>query len=284
MLLRRQWKWQRFRQSCETASPARDPSCARAWRSWRGPFSGAKKRLERPKPDDVLVLNREGSNKLIDLNRIVADQSELQRLYKRDPKALQVLVETETSAAEIKELKNRRDVVNTMQSWLDDHEAFAEAKNAAGGAEKAWQNLLEANPWVLGVGLGSRLYTTWDEGKLEQTVRGANLHTSGKCADAFLVSNGLQRSVALAEIKHPDTPLLTRHQYRSDVYGISRKFSVAIAQVQETVRAAKESLAGWIGEGQRGRKHRRRCVFGRATLVSGNRFHERLVQRRREPD
>ena len=251
-------------------------------------------------------MNREGSNKLIDLtrslasipvtgektsrvdddvlNRIVADQSELQRLYKRDPKALQALVETETSAAEIKELKNRRDVVNTMQSWLDDHEAFAEAKNAAGGAEKAWQNLLEANPWVLGVGLGGRLYTTWDEGKLEQTVRGANLHTSGKRADAFLVSNGLQRSVALAEIKHPDTPLLTRHQYRSDVYGISRKFSVAIAQVQETVCAAKESLAGWVGEGQRGRKHWRRCVFGRATLVSGDRFHERLVQRRREPD
>lgn len=95
-----------------------------------------------------------------------------------------------------------------MQSWLDDHEAFAEAKNAAGGAEKAWQNLLEANPWALGVGLGGRLYTTWDEGKLEQTVRGANLHASRKRADAFFVSN----LVALAEIKHPDTPLLTWDQ------------------------------------------------------------------------
>ena len=72
MLLRRQWKWQRFRQSCETASPARDPSCARAWRSWRGPFSGAKKRPERPKLDDVVVVNREGSSKLIDLTRNLA--------------------------------------------------------------------------------------------------------------------------------------------------------------------------------------------------------------------
>lgn len=223
-----------------------------------------------PKLDDLVILNREGSSKLIDLirnldsipvtgektsrvdddvlNHIIADQSELHRLYQRDPEALQALVETETSAAEIKELKNRRDVVDTMQSWLDDHEAFAEAKNAAGGAEKAWQNILEANPWVLGVGLGGRLYTTWDEGKLEQTVRGANLHTSGKRADAFLVSNGLLRSVALAEIKHPDTPLLAKDQYRSDVYGISRQFSGAIAQAQETVRAAKESLAGWIAE------------------------------------
>lgn len=200
-------------------------------------------------------MNREGSNKLIDLtrslasipvtgektsrvdddvlNRIIADQSELQRLYKRDPKALQALVETETSAAEIKELKNRRDVVSTMQSWLDDHEAFAEAKNVAGGAEKAWQNLLEANPWVLGVGLGGRLYTTWDDGKLEQTVRGANLHTSGKRADVFFASNGLLRSVALAEIKHPDTPLLTRDQYRSDAYGISREFFGAVAQAKK---------------------------------------------------
>ena len=222
------------------------------------------------KLDDLVILNREGSNKLIDLirsldsipvtgektsrfdddvfARILGDQSELQRLYKHNPEAVQALVETETSAAEIKELKNRRDVVDTMQSWLDDDEAFAEAKAEAGGAEKAWQNLLEANPWVLGVGLGGRLYTTWDEGKLEQTVRGANLQTSGKRADAFLVSNGLLRSVALAEIKHPDTPLLTRDQYRSDVYGISREFSGAIAQAQETARAAKESLAGWIAE------------------------------------
>ena len=77
------------------------------------------------------------------------------------------------------------------------------------------------------------LYTTWDEEKLEQTVRGANLHTSGKRADAFLVSNGLLRSVALAEIKHPDTPLLTRDQYRSDVYGISREFFGAVAQAKK---------------------------------------------------
>ena len=82
-----------------------------------------------PKLDDLIILNREGSNKLIDLtrnldsipvngektsrvdddvlnriilNRIIADQSELQRLYKREPTALQALVETETSAAEIK--------------------------------------------------------------------------------------------------------------------------------------------------------------------------------------
>lgn len=229
-----------------------------------------RKDLNDTKLDDLVILNREGSNKLIDLirnldsipvsgdttsrvdddvlTRILGDQGELQRLYEHNPGAIQALVETETSAAEIKELKNRRDVVDTMQSWLDDDEAFAEAKAAAGGAEKAWQNLLEANPWVLGVGLGGRLYTTWDEGKLEQTVRGANLQTSGKRADAFLVSNGLLRSVALAEIKHPDTPLLAKDQYRSDVYGISREFSGAIAQAQETVRAAKESLAGWIAE------------------------------------
>lgn len=229
-----------------------------------------KKDPNDPKLDDLVILNREGSNKLIDLirnldsipvtgnttsrvdddvlTRILSDQSELQRLYEQNPGAIQALVETETSAAEIKELKNRRDVVETMQSWLDDDEAFAEAKDEAGGAEKAWQNLLEANPWVLGVGLGGRLYTTWNEGKLEQTVRGANLQTSGKRADAFLVSNGLLRSVALAEIKHPDTPLLSQTQYRSDVYAISHEFSGAIAQAQETVRAAKESLAGWISE------------------------------------
>jgi hypothetical protein len=39
--------------------------------------------------------------------------------------------------------------------------------------------------------------------------------------------------VALAEIKHPDTPLLTRDQYRSDAYGISREFFGAVAQAKK---------------------------------------------------
>ncbi len=75
------------------------------------------------KLDDLVILNREGSNKLIDLIRsldsipvtgektfrfdddvfahIVGDQSELQRLYKQNPEAVQALVKTETSAAEM---------------------------------------------------------------------------------------------------------------------------------------------------------------------------------------
>lgn len=219
---------------------------------------------------DVLVLNRERSAKLVELCRgldllpiegqttsriddetlslIVNDQGALQRIYDRDPETIRALVEADTTSAEIKELKHRRDVVETMQLWLDDPEAFAGVTDQEGGPEKAWQGLLEDNPWVLGVGLGGRLYTTWDDEKLEQTVRGANLATSGKRADAFLVSNGLLRSVALAEIKHPDTPLLRKSDYRSDVYAISHDFAGAISQAQETARAAIDSLSGWVDE------------------------------------
>ena len=135
-----------------------------------------------------------------------------------------------------------------MQNWLDDADAFAKAAKEAGGEETAWQVLLEENPWVLGVGLGGKLYTTWDGGKLEQTVRGANLEANGKRADAFLVSNGLLRSVALAEIKHPNTPLLQNCEYRKGVWGVSSSFSGAVAQVQETVRAAVDSLSEWLDE------------------------------------
>ena len=219
---------------------------------------------------EVLVLNRDRSARLIELVRsldsfpingdttvrvdddiltkILDDHNELQRLYERDPEALQALVDSNTTAAEIKELQHRRDVVETMQLWLDDPEEAETAIAEAGGAEKAWQRLLEENPWVLGVGLGGRLYTSWDADKLEQTVRGADLSVAGKRTDAFLVSNGVLRSVAIAEIKRPDTPLLTGNSYRSGVYGVSTEFSGAVAQVQETVRAAVSSLGEWLDE------------------------------------
>lgn len=219
---------------------------------------------------NVLVLNRERSTTLIELlknldhvpiqgqttsriddeilTQILKDQNALQSIYDRDPETIQALVEADTTSTEIRELKHRRDVVDTMQSWLDNPEAAEQATTQAGGPEAAWQKILEDNPWVLGVGLGGRLYTTWNEGKLERTVRGANLDASGKRADAFLVSNGLLRSVALAEIKRPDTQLLRQNTYRNEVYAISHDLSGAIAQAQETVRAAKESLACWIAE------------------------------------
>ncbi|OFT29695.1 hypothetical protein HMPREF3171_05745 [Corynebacterium sp. HMSC08F01] len=219
---------------------------------------------------NVLVLNRERSARLIELVRsldyvpidgqstsriddatlqqIINDESALRRIYEQDPETIQALVEANTTSVEIKELKRRREVVDTMQNWLDDADAFAKAAKEAGGEETAWQVLLEENPWVLGVGLGGKLYTTWDGGKLEQTVRGANLEANGKRADAFLVSNGLLRSVALAEIKHPNTPLLQNCEYRKGVWGVSSSFSGAVAQVQETVRAAVDSLSEWLDE------------------------------------
>lgn len=217
---------------------------------------------------DILVLNRERSSRLVELCKslellpiegqttsriddemlslILNDQSALQRIYDHDPKTIRALVESNTTSAEIQELKHRRDVVETMQRWLDDPDEFAEVADQKGGPEKAWQGLLEDNPWVLGVGLGGRLYTSWDDKKLEQTVSGANLATSGKRADAFLASNGILRSVALAEIKHPDTPLLRKSDYRSGVYAISHDFAGAISQTQETVRAAIDSFSGWV--------------------------------------
>ena len=61
----------------------------------------------------------------------------------------------------------------------EDDDAFAEANAAAGGPEKAWQQLLEANPWVLGIGLGGQLLTSWEEGKLEQTIVGRSIKGVG---------------------------------------------------------------------------------------------------------
>ncbi|WP_180963937.1 hypothetical protein [Corynebacterium aurimucosum] len=68
-----------------------------------------------------------------------------------------------------------------MRKWLEDADAFEKESEKAGGSEKAWQNLLETNPWILGVGLGGQLLTSWDKEKLEQITTGASL--KGACSE-----------------------------------------------------------------------------------------------------
>ena len=109
-----------------------------------------------------------------------------------------------------------------MRTWLTDSDAFDEESNNAGGPERAWQRLLESNPWVLGVGLGGQLLTSWNDQKLEQVTTGADATTSGKRVDALLRTNGIVRSMVFAEIKHHRTDLLTRTPYRSSCGAVAK--------------------------------------------------------------
>lgn len=243
---------------------AREAGAVRKIRIQRVPTDPDAKKLE-----TMLTLDRAQSTRLIDLIKaldsippsgdtsvrvddqllrdIFSDPDALGRAYAQDPERFKELIRTDADARDVIALQRRRDVVETMRTWLTDSDAFDEESEAAGGPERAWQRLLEANPWVLGVGLGGQLLTSWDNKKLEQVTTGANISTSGKRVDALLRTNGIIRSMVFAEIKHHRTDLLSGGKpYRSSCWGPSPDLSGAVVQVQQTVRMAVRELGEFV--------------------------------------
>ncbi|WP_309222049.1 DUF4263 domain-containing protein [Aeromicrobium sp. S22] len=179
------------------------------------------------------------------LRDVFADPTAMASVYADDPERFRALIESDADASDVIALQHRREVAATMRQWLEDDDAFAQASAAAGGPEKAWQTLLEANPWVLGVGLGGQLMTSWEEGNLEQTVVGRSIKGVGKRVDALLRTAGIIRSLAFAEIKHHQTPLLGG-EYRSGCWSPSKEVAGAVVQVQQTAHLATRELGDYI--------------------------------------
>lgn len=241
---------------------ARSAGMVRKIRIQKVPTSGDMTKLE-----PVLELDRDQSTKLIDLIKaldsipvdgestvyvddqvlrdLFSDPGAMGRAYSQDPARFRALIQSDADARDVIALQHRRDVVATMRTWLEDDVAFDVAKNLAGGPERAWQRLLEANPWVLGIGLGGQLLTSWDENKLEKVVAGSDIKTVGKRVDALLRTNGVVRSLAFAEIKHHRTDLLAE-EYRSGVWRPANELAGAVVQVQQTVRMAVRDLGDYI--------------------------------------
>ena len=125
-------------------------------------------------------------------------------------------------------------------------DAFAAASAEQGGPERAWQKLLEAEPWVLGIGLDCQLLTSWDDDRLEQTVAGHSVAGPGKRVDALLRTAGIVRSMAFAEIKHHNTDLLEASHYRAGCWGPSKEVAGAVVQVQQTVHLACAAIGDYL--------------------------------------
>ena len=237
---------------------ARKAGAVRKLRIQKVPTKGDLTRLE-----TVLELNREQATQLIDMLRAVesipvqgesavhvddqllrdvfADPEAISRIYANDPDRFRTLIQSDARAKDVVALKHRRKVAARMREWLSDGGEFEEAQAHAGGPERAWQQLLEANPWVLGIGLGGQLFTSWNEKRLEQTVVGRSVSGVGKRADALLRTVGAVRSMVFAEVKHHRTDLLDG-EYRAGCWSPSKELSGAVVQVQQTVHLATSKL------------------------------------------
>lgn len=241
---------------------AREAGSVRKIRIQRVPTNGDRSRLE-----TVLELDRQQATRLLDmlkalngipiegeqsvfvddqlLRDVFADPAAVSQIYASDPGRFRGLIERDAEAHDVIALQRRREVVARMRNWLESDAAFDQAASAAGGPERAWQILLEENPWILGIGLGGHFFTSWDEGKLEQTVAGRSVAGVGKRVDALLSTAGAIRSLVFAEIKHHRTDLLG-DEYRAGAYSPSKELAGAIVQVQQTVHLACLNLDDYL--------------------------------------
>jgi len=219
------------------------------------------------KLEPVLELDREQASRLIEMLKSVesipiegdtttkvddqvlrdlfSDPEGVNRVYANDPKRFRELIEADAEARDVIALQHRRTVVDTMRTWLSDDAAFDAAKAQAGGPEAAWQQLLERNPWILGVSLGNQLYTSWSDDKLEQAVAGRHINSVGKRTDALMRTAGVISSMVFAEIKHHRTSLLAE-EYRPGCWRPSNELSGAVVQVQQTAHLAIQSLSEYF--------------------------------------
>lgn len=241
---------------------ARSAGAVRKLRIQKVPIMGDRTKLE-----TILELDRDQATRLVDMLRaldvipvegessvhvddqilrdLFQDPAAIATVYARDPERFRALIESDAQAEDVIALQHRREVVKRMRSWLEDASTFDRAAEDAGGPERAWQHLLEANPWVLGVGLPGQLLTSWAPGRLEQTLVGRGIRTVGKRADALLQTAGIVRSLVFAEIKHHRTALLAE-EYRAGCWSPSKELSGAVVQAQQTAHLAAQELGDYV--------------------------------------
>jgi hypothetical protein len=244
---------------------AREAGLVRELQIQRVPTTPGATKLE-----TLLTLDREAAGRLIDvvksLEHIPVDGDEqtvrvddqtvralfsnpeaIADVYNHDPNRFRRLIEADATADDLVAIAHRRQVVDRFRALLREPATFSEAQVATGGKpERVWQSLLEANPWILGIGLAGQLLTSWNESRLEQWVAGFSVAGVGKRADAFLRTNGRIKSMVFAEIKHHQTDLLSPREYRAGCWAPSTELAGGVTQTQQTVHLAVQQIGDYL--------------------------------------
>lgn len=169
----------------------------------------------------------------------------VRRAYESNPARLQDLVAADAEGVDLIAVRARRRALDRFERLLTDGAYFAEESKKDGGPERVWQKLIEANPWILGIGLSGQFLTGWDPAKLEQSVVGKSVRGPGKVTDALLATTGTVRSLVFAEIK-PHNVSLVGEKYRSGVYPPSEALVSGVTQAQQTVHLASLDIEGLL--------------------------------------
>lgn len=101
-------------------------------------------------------------------------------------------------------------------------------------SEPQWEGFFWANQWIFGYGLR---YQFLGLEQRQANYGGESYRGSGKQRGEFLArSRGYESFTVVVEIKKPQTPIFSEHEYRSGVPGFSQEFIGGISQAQVNSR------------------------------------------------
>ena len=90
---------------------------------------------------------------------LFADPAAMETLYRRDSGRFRQLITDDKAARDVVAVASRREAVAKFKRMIEDDAYFDSlvAPEGKGSAERVWQLLFEANPWMLGATLSSQL-------------------------------------------------------------------------------------------------------------------------------
>lgn len=188
--------------------------------------------------DEKKVNVKETDLRLIDVSDELA-----RKIILDSPDLIKEIIQNDITEQDIVALGYRRKQLEYFENLLFTPGYFASEHERIGGRpEDVWQKFFEGNHWIFGYGLSYVFLSSFDEEKLEQTVRGYSIASSGKRVDGLMKSNALIQSLCFVEVKRHDTELLAGRSYRPGVWRPSDDLTGGVAQLQETIRGATETI------------------------------------------
>jgi len=171
------------------------------------------------------------------------NESDLRLVHMSDAAALKLLRDRPELVAEFARSHITTEDVVALAYRREQLSTFSQMLNRGVElSEDDWQKFFERNQWIFGYGL-SYIFTTGLDGRsLQQKIRGSSLVEPGKIPDGVMKSRAAISALCLVEIKKNSTELLKRSQYRSGTWAPSTELSGAVAQCQESLRAAADAF------------------------------------------
>ncbi|QQA43781.1 Shedu immune nuclease family protein [Pelagovum pacificum] len=168
-----------------------------------------------------------------DLRLVHMPDAEARKLLEERPGLVAEFARSQITTEDVIALAYRRKELKAFSEMLDSGVSISES---------TWQNFFERNQWIFGYGLSYIFTTGLDERKLQQTIRGSSVAGPGKVPDGIMKTRAAVSALCLVEIKKSETGLLKENEYRRGTWAPSAELSGAVAQCQETLRAATNEL------------------------------------------